>query len=158
MLDSSRILAGKDYTRWDWKMIERIILGPCQNRDLCLEAMKTKFFKRVAGFFRCTPMGEFANLSWSPDRGAYTVVCVRMVETLLNQPEGVAFMKTDRRGNWLLKLPKALNRNLLRRDFLLSTEERFSVEANAKHRDSDRSVRHSSSFWLEDCNADDAYR
>ena len=54
---------------------------------------RTKFFKRIAGFYRVTGEGEFVSLPWEPERTAYTRVLTSMVRTL--QQSGVRTPPSD---------------------------------------------------------------
>ncbi|RHY26662.1 hypothetical protein DYB32_007416 [Aphanomyces invadans] len=53
LMHKSRVLYGKDWFRWNWDIISELLEGPLTNPARLSEAMKTKFFKRVSGFFRC---------------------------------------------------------------------------------------------------------
>ncbi|RHZ01868.1 hypothetical protein DYB31_016144, partial [Aphanomyces astaci] len=53
LMHKSRVLSGKDWFRWNWDIISELLEGPLTNPARLSEAMKTKFFKRVSGFFRC---------------------------------------------------------------------------------------------------------
>lgn len=106
----SRVLLGKDWFKWDWDIIAELLEGPLTHPTRLSEAMKTKFFKRLSGFFRCDPgnKGYFAHLPWIPDYVPYIRPACQMYTLLLNHPEGLYFLKTDRRGQLLSEIVSAL--------------------------------------------------
>ncbi|ETV97011.1 hypothetical protein, variant 1 [Aphanomyces invadans] len=110
LMHKSRVLYGKDWFRWNWDIISELLEGPLTNPARLSEAMKTKFFKRVSGFFRCdnSDKGFFAGLPWTPDYVPYLRPACQMYTLLLNHPEGIAFLKTDRRGQLLNEISTAL--------------------------------------------------
>lgn len=105
-----RVLTDKNYKNWNWDIISEMLEGPLTNPQRLSEAMKTKFFKRLSGFFRCDPgnKGYFSNLFWIPDHVPYLRPACQMYTLLLNHPEGLLFLKTDRRGQLLTEISSAL--------------------------------------------------
>ncbi|CAK4241874.1 unnamed protein product [Aphanomyces euteiches] len=110
LMHKCRVLQGKDWFKWNWDIISELLEGPLTNPARLSEAIKTKFFKRVSGFFRCdsTDKGYFAGLPWTPDYVPYLRPACQMYTLLLNHPEGIAFLKTDRRGQLLTEIATAL--------------------------------------------------
>ncbi|OQR91495.1 hypothetical protein ACHHYP_04658 [Achlya hypogyna] len=110
LMTKCRVLNGKDWYRWNWDVISELLEGPLTNPMRLSEAMKTKFFKRLSGFFRCdnSDKGYFAGLPWTPDYVPYLRPACQMYMLLLNHPEGLAFLKTDRRGQLLTEIASAL--------------------------------------------------
>ncbi|ETO72123.1 hypothetical protein F444_11641 [Phytophthora nicotianae P1976] len=106
----SRVLTDKNYKNWNWDIIAEMLEGPLTNPQRLSEAMKTKFFKRLSGFFRCDQgnKGYFSNLYWIPDHVPYLRPACQMYTLLLNHPEGLLFLKTDRRGQLLTEISSAL--------------------------------------------------
>ncbi|RLN57964.1 hypothetical protein BBJ28_00005507 [Nothophytophthora sp. Chile5] len=106
----SRVLTDKNYKNWNWDIITEMLEGPLTNPQRLSEAMKTKFFKRLSGFFRCDQgnKGYFSNLYWIPDHVPYLRPACQMYTLLLNHPEGLLFLKTDRRGQLLTEISSAL--------------------------------------------------
>ncbi|KAI9907033.1 hypothetical protein PsorP6_003890 [Peronosclerospora sorghi] len=106
----SRVLTDKNYKNWNWDIISEMLEGPLTNPQRLSEAMKTKFFKRLSGFFRCDQgnKGYFSNLYWIPDHVPYLRPACQMYTLLLNHPEGLLFLKTDRRGQLLTEISSAL--------------------------------------------------
>jgi len=69
--------------------------------DRLLEAMhKSKWIKRVSGFYRCTTdeKGFFASLSWDASNLHYLECACSVYKLLVEDPQGLAFLKADRRG------------------------------------------------------------
>ncbi|OQS07508.1 hypothetical protein THRCLA_00484 [Thraustotheca clavata] len=110
LLTKCRVLNGKDWYKWNWDVIAELLEGPLTNPTRLSEAMKTKFFKRLSGFFRCdnSDKGYFAGLPWTPDYVPYLRPACQMYMLLLNHPEGLSFLKTDRRGQLLTEIASAL--------------------------------------------------
>lgn len=106
----SRVLTEKNWTKWNWDIISELLEGPLTNPQRLSEAMKTKFFKRLSGFFRCDPgnKGYFSQLAWIPDFVPFLRPACQMYTLLLNHPEGLLFLKTDRRGQLLTEISAAL--------------------------------------------------
>jgi hypothetical protein len=55
-MDSSRVLGkdGKEPLKWDWSMINDMLEFSFHNPDRLAEALRTKFIRRLSGFYRCT--------------------------------------------------------------------------------------------------------
>lgn len=106
----SRILTDKNFTKWNWDVISEMLEGPLTNPQRLSEAMKTKFFKRLSGFFRGDTgnKGYFSLLDWIPDNVPFLRPACQMYTLLLNHPEGLLFLKTDRRGQLLTEISSAL--------------------------------------------------
>ncbi|DBA03145.1 TPA: hypothetical protein N0F65_003865 [Lagenidium giganteum] len=106
----SRVLTDKNWMKWNWDIISELLEGPLTNPQRLSEAMKTKFFKRLSGFFRCDPgnKGYFSQLAWIPDFVPFLRPACQMYTLLLNHPEGLLFLKTDRRGQLLTEISAAL--------------------------------------------------
>jgi rapamycin-insensitive companion of mTOR len=105
-----RVLTDKNWAKWNWDIISELLEGPLTNPHRLSEAMKTKFFKRLSGFFRCDPgnKGFFSQLAWVPDYVPFLRPACQMYTLLLNHPEGLMFLKTDRRGQLLTEISAAL--------------------------------------------------
>ncbi len=68
--------------------------------DRLSEALKTKWVRRVSGFYRCSTeeKGYFANLDWEPTNLQYLECACNMYSVLLKDEAGTAFLNSDRRG------------------------------------------------------------
>ena len=126
LLAESKVLATKDWRDWDWEKVEDVVdvlrRGSSLDDDdvrvergRLAEALRTKFARRLGGFFRCDTdepeKATHANLAWTPDRLFYGRVAGRLYTTLLragdfgrpgSRPNDVAtFLLKDRRGQFL---------------------------------------------------------
>ncbi|RHY44703.1 hypothetical protein DYB30_012737, partial [Aphanomyces astaci] len=149
LMHKSRVLSGKDWFRWNWDIISELLEGPLTNPVRLSEAMKTKFFKRVSGFFRCdnSDKGYFAGLPWTPDYVPYLRPACQMYTLLLNHPEGIAFLKTDRRYSLRL-YATCLLRALLRSE--VEGFERWGIESLVAQLDKETSVARAALSVLEE--------
>lgn len=71
-----------------------------QHSDRLSEALKTKWVRRVSGFYRCSieEKGYFANLDWEPTNLQYLECACNMYTVLLRDEAGTNFLNSDRRG------------------------------------------------------------
>ncbi|GMH93873.1 hypothetical protein TL16_g12745 [Triparma laevis f. inornata] len=111
LIDRSNVDRSKEWGSWDWNTIEEILEDSLQNRERLSEALKTKFVKRLGGYFRCSPdeKGFFAHLVWKPESIVYMNCACRFYEVLLKHQEGVSFLKSDRRGKVFEEISKELS-------------------------------------------------
>lgn len=98
VLTRSKVLLSKEWREWDWPSINELVAGPMSSHKLRAEILKTKFVKRVLGFFKPTKDGEFVNLEWTADFVPYANVGVAIIRMLVSIPEGITFLESDRRG------------------------------------------------------------
>jgi len=70
------------------------------NSSRLSEALKTKWVRRVSGFYRCSveEKGYFANLDWEPIHLQYLECACNMYSVLLKDEAGMNFLTSDRRG------------------------------------------------------------
>jgi rapamycin-insensitive companion of mTOR len=71
-----------------------------QHSDRLSEALKTKWVRRVSGFYRCSveEKGYFANLEWEPTNLQYLECACNLYSVLLRDEIGLSFLSSDRRG------------------------------------------------------------
>ena len=103
-LRRTNVLAGKDWRVWNWCSIASLLDGPLATSASYLrEALRTKFFRRVCGFFRAElgAKGCFSHLPWVPAMLRYLRVARQAMLLLLHHPEGRAFLTMDRRGSFV---------------------------------------------------------
>lgn len=110
LLYQSKVLQGKDWRVWEWSMVDQIVTGALRHHGLCHEVLKTKFVKRVFGFFRAMNGSEYLVLPWRAQFLPYTSVCVSLVHAMLDFQEGVDFLRHDRRGRLHRQIVEALVR------------------------------------------------
>lgn len=49
---SPQVLATKDWTKWDWDVVDDIIQDTLTHAPRLTDALRTKWIKRVSGFYR----------------------------------------------------------------------------------------------------------
>jgi len=102
-MENSRVLGkeGKEPFRWDWAVIgDMLDYSFTHSPDRLGDALKTKWVKRLSGFFRCAveEKGYFANLEWEPGHLQYFDCSCQLYKILTSQVISFGFMNTDRRG------------------------------------------------------------
>lgn len=105
-MEFSRVLGkdGKEPFKWDWSMVNDMLEYCTRNPDRLAEALKTKWVKRLSGFYRCSSddKGYFANLDWYPSNLYYLESACNLYNLLVDQSNaasvGMSFLGTDRRG------------------------------------------------------------
>lgn len=60
-----KVLATKDWTKWDWDVVDDIVQDTLPHRPRLVDALRTKWVKRVSGFYRFVGAG---NSGTSTDR------------------------------------------------------------------------------------------
>ena len=99
-IEQSRVNQGKEPFKWDWILISEMFEHSFTSPDRLSEALKTKFLKRISGFFRCSSdeKGFFANLDWEPNNLQYLECACNLYSVLLKDEVGIQFLTSDRRG------------------------------------------------------------
>lgn len=71
-----------------------------QHSERLQEALKTKWIKRLSGFYRCSTdeKGYFANLEWDGTNFHYLECACNLYAVLLRDDAGMMFLTSDRRG------------------------------------------------------------
>ena len=110
-LSASNVEKVKDWKEWDWDAINDILEDGLQSGTRLGEALRGKFIKRLGGYFRCSPeeKGFFAHIEWAPDNVKYMESACHFYEALLRHPEGLLFLKSDRRGKMFEEIEKQLS-------------------------------------------------
>ena len=105
-MELSRVVGkeGKEPFRWEWSMLSEMLEYCVRYPERLQEAMKTKWVKRLCGFFRCSTdeKGYFSNLDWYPSNLHYLECACHLYGVLVEQEAGLAkgneFLGFDRRG------------------------------------------------------------
>jgi hypothetical protein len=101
-METSRIIGkeGKEPFKWDWLTTSDMLEYSFDNQACLTEALKTKWVRRLSGFYRCTPdeKGYFANLDWEPTHLQYLEAACNLYSVLLKDSQGRDFLTSDRRG------------------------------------------------------------
>ena len=108
LVQQSKVLQGKNWRSWNWSVVEDIISGPLRIPVAFAEISKSKFLKRLLGFFRVTHAGQFIALPWLPDNVPFASIGLSLLSVMLRCKSGVAMLKNDRRGKIHAQLVQAL--------------------------------------------------
>ena len=96
MVYDSKVLQTKDFTRWNWNIINELLEGPLLNKKQLEELVKsTKFIRRLLVFYRPLRL-RFSNVN----KGAklsqkYVQVGCQFFKTLTATPEGMKILMDD---------------------------------------------------------------
>lgn len=101
-MELSRVIGkeGKEPFKWDWVSIADMLEYSFQHSERLSEALKTKWVRRISGFYRCSieEKGYFANLEWEPTNLQYLECACNLYSVLLRDDAGLSFLTSDRRG------------------------------------------------------------
>jgi hypothetical protein len=106
-MEASKVVGkeGKEPFKWDWSMLSEMLEYCVRYPERLQEATKTKWVKRLCGFFRCSTddKGYFSNLDWYPSNLHYLECACHLYGVLVEQEGGAVFSNTpfigmDRRG------------------------------------------------------------
>lgn len=101
-MEQSKVIGkeGKEPFKWDWMTISDMLEYSFHHPDRLADALKTKWVRRVCGFYRCSTeeKGYFANLDWEPTNLQYLESACNMYSVLLKDDAGLGFLGSDRRG------------------------------------------------------------
>jgi rapamycin-insensitive companion of mTOR len=111
-MDMTRILGkeGKEPFKWDWAIIGDLLDYSLRNPERLNEALKTKFVKRLSGFYRCSTeeKGYFANLEWEPTHLHFLESACNLYFILSENEASTHFLSSDRRGMVFAELVRDL--------------------------------------------------
>ncbi|CAM9222945.1 unnamed protein product, partial [Choristocarpus tenellus] len=119
-MTKSKVLATKDWTKWDWEVINDMVHDTLTHPPRLVEALRTKWVKRLSGFYRFVGAGAMGtstdrggggglhNIPWDAEHLHHLSCSCRMYMLLLNHPEGVQFMQTEARGGIFQDIVKEL--------------------------------------------------
>ncbi|CAM9959226.1 unnamed protein product [Ectocarpus sp. 6 AP-2014] len=124
-MNKSKVLATKDWTKWDWDVVDDIVQDILPHSPRLVDALRTKWIKRVSGFYRFVGAsgtstergggGGLHNMRWDPDHIRHIACAGRLYSLLLQQQEGLHFLQTDARGGVLQETVKELQALVTRR-------------------------------------------
>lgn len=110
--------------------------------DRLSEALKTKFIRRLSGFFRCTndEKAFFASLDWDVDNLVYVESGCSLYNILVEDIHGISFLTSDRRGllfseisNEIGELIDNVNKIPANQNYLFSSKNIFRQQ-NCKYK------------------------
>jgi hypothetical protein len=111
-MDMTRILGkeGKEPFKWDWAIISDLLDYSLRNPERLNDALKTKFVKRLSGFYRCSTeeKGYFANLEWEPTHLHLLESACNLYYILSENEAATHFLTGDRRGMIFAELVRDL--------------------------------------------------
>ena len=88
-MDKSLVIGkeGKEPFKWDWAMIDDMLEYCFKNPERLSDALKTKWVKRVSGFYRCTvdEKAYFANCEWGVGNMQYMECACNMYHVLVGK-------------------------------------------------------------------------
>lgn len=112
-MDLTRVLGkeGKEPFRWDWAIISEMLEFAVRHPDRISEAYKTKWIKRLSGFYRCSveEKGYYVNLDWDSANLHYLEYACNLYTSLIENDTGMSFLYTDRRGVLFFDISRELN-------------------------------------------------
>jgi rapamycin-insensitive companion of mTOR len=107
LIKSTKVLAGKDWIKWDWKAIQDILDNQLKNSVVFTEVLKGKFLRRLGGFFRCDTLEKgatLAGLPWFSANLKYVQAMLSWFQIMMRYDEGISYLQTDRRGMVLAEI------------------------------------------------------
>ncbi|KAJ1458010.1 hypothetical protein M885DRAFT_514576 [Pelagophyceae sp. CCMP2097] len=136
LLDKTKILSTKEWRKWDWRAIDAavdamrrghglddsaVLTGTAEADRVVSDALRSKFVKRLGGFFRCDDIepnkASFASLPWTPANLRFLRTASRLYACLLAVAHAVpanldarAFLEKDRRGSLLQAVSATISR------------------------------------------------
>ncbi|CAM9962272.1 unnamed protein product [Ascophyllum nodosum] len=142
-ITKSKVLATKDWTKWDWDVVGDIVQDTLPHPPRLVDALRTKWIKRVSGFYRFVGAGTIGaptdsrggggglhNMRWDLEN-IHHIGCVgRLYSLLLQQPEGVHFLQSDARGGLIQEIVTEIESDPTPREthsaiFCLPREQKF---------------------------------
>eukprot|EP01035_Chromulina_nebulosa_P018275 gene18275-23952_t len=116
-MEASRILGkdGKEPLKWDWYLINDMLEYSFQNSDRLSEALKTKWVRRLSGFFRCSNEDKayYASMEWNSNNFHYLECACNLYHILVEDDIGMSFLTSDRRAsNPANSLPNSAKTNI----------------------------------------------
>ncbi|CAG8483702.1 13104_t:CDS:10, partial [Acaulospora colombiana] len=95
MLLETQVLNTKDYAKWNWETLLELLQGPLLNPRRLEEAIRSKFMKRLLGFFRPTSR-RFSEIEKNPENDRYIQLGCTLITTLLANTDGVKYLESNK--------------------------------------------------------------
>ena len=97
ILNESLVLAGKDYTKWNWDVIGEILEGPLLLNSKRLEdtIKNTKFVKRILAFYRPNKH-RYSEIRIGKGSSMYTRYGHTLFKVLLTNQEGISYLSENK--------------------------------------------------------------
>lgn len=97
LINDTQVLNDKDFTKWNWNIIQDLIKGPLMNHKRLEETIKTtKFIKRILSFYR--PLShQFSDiLKKNSNVKNYVEIGCELITNLVAMTEGVRFLQENK--------------------------------------------------------------
>jgi len=96
LITDSQVLTDKDFTKWNWNIIQDLIKGPLMNHKRLEETIKTtKFIKRILSFYR--PLShQFSEIVKKKNVKNYVEIGCELITNLVAMSEGVRFLSENK--------------------------------------------------------------
>lgn len=92
----TQVLGTVNYLKWRWDLINDLIEGPLLNPKRLEEAIKaSKFLKRLIGFYRPWKY-RFSDAKNTKPNQRYVRTGCALIKTLLQNPEGIAYLSESK--------------------------------------------------------------
>lgn len=94
-LQATQVLATKDFTKWDFRLMSEALEGPLTNPSRMEIGLGTKFFKRILSFAR-PDRNQLFSLPWSSRNLRYVQVVAQCLEVLSQTEAGANFLMQNK--------------------------------------------------------------
>jgi hypothetical protein len=95
-MTDSGVLAGVNFHKWDWLLIQELIEGPMVNPQRFLEALKQeKFIHRLLGFLRPFK-GRFSEEANTKFNQRYVKTACSLIKCMMQHPEGTQYLSSSK--------------------------------------------------------------
>ncbi|CAI2163170.1 13482_t:CDS:10 [Funneliformis geosporum] len=95
MLLESQVLNTKDGTKWNFETVMELLQGPLLNPRRLEDAIKSKFVKRLIGFFRPSSR-RFSEIERSTESERYVQMGCTLISTLLACVDGIKYLEGNK--------------------------------------------------------------
>ncbi|GBC19604.2 hypothetical protein RIR_jg41870.t1 [Rhizophagus irregularis DAOM 181602=DAOM 197198] len=95
LLMESQVLSTKDGKKWDFETMMELLQGPLLNPRRLEEAIRSKFVKRLIGFFRPTSR-RFSEIEKTSENEIFVTLGCTLVSTLLACSDGVRYLESNK--------------------------------------------------------------
>eukprot|EP01028_Stygiella_incarcerata_P007779 TRINITY_DN324_c2_g1_i2.p1 TRINITY_DN324_c2_g1~~TRINITY_DN324_c2_g1_i2.p1 ORF type:complete len:949 (+),score=240.97 TRINITY_DN324_c2_g1_i2:155-3001(+) len=94
----TNVVLTKDYTKWDWDLIRKLLRGPLLNNASTLEEVmgKTKFTKRLLSFFRPEKRRFSVIPFFTANEQLYTETGKALLETIVSTELGLVTLRNSK--------------------------------------------------------------
>ncbi|ORY65669.1 hypothetical protein LY90DRAFT_700655 [Neocallimastix californiae] len=96
LINDTQVLTDKDFTKWNWNIIQDLIKGPLMNHKRLEETIKTtKFIKRIISFYR--PLShQFSDILKKKNVKNYVEIGCELITNLVAMSEGIRFLSENK--------------------------------------------------------------